>query len=303
MTLPPAERSRNMDSKALVFLHVPKTAGSTLRSIIQHQYPEDRSLRFEGAGLVKQYEAFQAMPEDMRRRLNCVVGHMPYGAHCWLPQGARYITMLRDPVEWTLSFHAYMRRMPFLSQNPDFAAFRGVCNLDLDGFLDFLVHSNMVNLQTRVISGQIVLLNLLPPYEPMTNDALDRAKYNLRVNFECVGVVERFDESLLVMKRKLGWGKIYYRRLNVSEGRGGRTELPRAILDRILECHCSDVELYDEAFRLLSAEIEANGAVFQKELRRFRRNNAIYSRLVPIYEASGLYRVRRALRRGLEAVR
>ena len=137
----------------------------------------------------------------------------------------------------------------------------------------------------------------------MTNDALDCANRNLRANFECVGVVERFDESLLLMKRKLGWRNIYYQRLNVSEGRVRRTELPQATLNRILECHCRDVELYDEARRLLSAEILAAGNGFQTELRRFQRNNAIHNKLISIYEASGLSRVRHALRRGLAAVR
>lgn len=67
----------------------------------------------------------------------------------------------------------------------------------------------MANMQTRAISGQIEVLNFLPPYEKMTDDALDCAKRNLRINFKCAGVIERFDESLLIMKRKLGWRKIY----------------------------------------------------------------------------------------------
>ena len=303
MTRPLAETGRDTAAKALVFLHVPKAAGSTLTWIVERQYPADRSLRLEGERLSEKYKVFEAMAVSMRRRLLCVAGHMPYGVHRWLPQGARYITMLRHPVEWTLSFHSYIQRMPFFEHDPDLAAFRGARDLGLDDFVDFLIRSNMVDMQTRAISGASELVNFLPPYDPLKNDALKRAKRNLRSNFECVGVVERFDESLLLMKRKLGWHKIYYRRLNVGEGRDGRASLPPATLNRILECHRRDVVLYDEACRLLGAEIETAGEEFSRQLRRFRRNNAIYGRLLPIYEASGLYRLRHALRRGLRVVR
>ena len=98
------------------------------------------------------------------------------------------------------------------------------------------------------------------------------------------------------MKRKLGWGNVHYRRLNVSEGRNKRAELSPATLQRILDCNRRDVDLYEETCRMFSAEILAAGSTFQAELRRFQRNNVIYNKLLPIYEASGAYRVRQGLR-------
>lgn len=286
----------NTDTEALVFLHVPKTAGSTLKWIIARQYPIGTTMTIESENLLTQYHAFLALPLDVRRCLRCVQGHVPFGVHRWLPQGARYITMLRDPVEWTMSFHAYVRRMAFFDDHPDLTLFRGVRGLDLDGFVSFLIDSNMADMQTRMISGQTDLSRHLPPYAPLTDDALDCAKRNLREYFDCIGLVERFDESLLLMKRKLGWGNVHYRRLNVSEGRNKRAELSPTTLQRILDCNRRDVELYEETCRLFSAEILAAGSAFQAELRRFQRNNVIYNKLLPIYEASGAFRVRQALR-------
>jgi hypothetical protein len=140
------------------------------------------------------------------------------------------------------------------------------------------------------------MVTLLPPYAPMADDALPCALHNLRSRFDCVGLVERFDESLLLMKRKLEWRSVRYLRLNVSEGRIRRNEVPAATLQRILACNRRDVELYEESCRLFAAEILAAGEDFQTELRRFRRNNRIYNRLVPIYEACGLHHLRAALR-------
>jgi hypothetical protein len=284
-----------VNAPALVFLHVPKTAGSTLRWIIHRQYPTDRTVTIDG--LPGQFDAFQAQSENMRRRVLCMVGHIPFGVHRFLPQGARYITMLRDPVEWTLSLHSYIKRHPNL---PGLQRARG---LDLESFVDFLVRSDICDMQTRVISGRLQLPDMLPPYEPLSDDALEDAKRNLRSDFECVGVVERFDESLLLMKRKFGWRKIYYRHVNVSNGRARRAELPRATVERILACHQRDVELYNEGCRLLSRNIEAAGEALQRDLRRFRRINNLYGIVHAVYRASGLQRMRATLRRGLEALR
>ena len=297
MTLRTVEPDNHMDQKTLIFVHLPKTAGSTLKSIIRRQYPADRTLVIQGEAILAQCQSFREQSPEIRKRLLCLIGHLPYGMHGWLPQGARYLTMLRHPVEWTLSFHSYIQRMPFFNQRPELAAFHGVRSLDLDGFVDFLVRSNMANLQTRAISGRLDLSNFLPPYEPLPHDALDHAKRNLKDKFDCVGTVERFDESLQIMRRKFGWRKIYYRRLNVGEGPRVRTELSRATLDRIVECNHMDIELHDEASRILSGEIEAAGEAFHRDLVKFRRMNNIYNRLLPWYEASGLFRLRRGLRR------
>jgi hypothetical protein len=280
------------DARAVVFLHVPKTAGSTLRWIIQRQYPAERTVLIEG----QRFHDFQAQSDDTRGRVLCLFGHMPFGVHRFLPQGVRYITMLRHPVEWTLSFHSYMER------NPQLPGLEGGRGLDVDGFVDFLRRSNITDIQTRMISGQMRISNL-PPFDPLSEDALQCAQRNLRTDFECVGVVERFDESLLIMKRKFGWRNVYYRPLNVSEGRPVRSKLPRATLERILACNSRDVELHNEACRLLSQSTEVAGESFQAELRRFARINALYGNLLPLYEASGLSRARQALRRRLKAAR
>jgi len=209
--------------------------------------------------------------------------------------------MLRHPVAWTLSFHAFIRRMPFFENNPELAAFRGAGGLDLDGFLNFLRRSNMHDMQTRAVSGHLDVLNLLPPYPPLRADAFDVARQRLRESFACVGIVERFDESLLLMKRKLGWGKIHYRRLNVGESRHVNTHLSAADLERILDCHRHDAALYEEAVRLLDAEIESAGDEFQLQLERFRIKNSVFNRLLPAYEALGLPRMRERARRFFQA--
>jgi len=47
-----------------------------------------------------------------RRRLLVVRGHLFYGIHEFLPQGATYITMLREPVVRLLSSYYFILRRP-----------------------------------------------------------------------------------------------------------------------------------------------------------------------------------------------
>ena len=57
-------------------------------------------------------ERFKRLPEGRRRRLRVVRGHLFYGVHECLPQGATYITMLRDPVARVLSAYYFVLRRP-----------------------------------------------------------------------------------------------------------------------------------------------------------------------------------------------
>ncbi len=83
---------------ALIFLHIPKTAGTTLNRIIDWQYDPRVIFTVDPHRIRPTINHFYALPEERRRRLQVVRGHPPYGVHELLPQGAIYTTSLRDPV-------------------------------------------------------------------------------------------------------------------------------------------------------------------------------------------------------------
>jgi hypothetical protein len=60
------------------------------------------------------------------------------------------------------------------------------------------------NEQVRRIAG-------VPPEKgPCTEATLEKALEHLRTDFAVSGLTERFDESLILMKRRLGWSKYPY---------------------------------------------------------------------------------------------
>src|SRR6059058_5429994 len=105
-------RSTSMDRKALIFLHIPKTAGTTLNRIIEWQYSPFEIFTMDPYRIRATPERLKRLPERRRRRLRMVRGHMLYGIHEFLPQGATYFTMLRDPVARALSTYYFILRRP-----------------------------------------------------------------------------------------------------------------------------------------------------------------------------------------------
>ncbi len=96
--------------EVVLFVHIPKTAGSTLRHLASRQ-DRPRSVFSTGVEepLPESIARLQRMLEAQRRRLRLVQGNFGYGLHQLFPQAARYVTFLRGPIERAISFYHYVR--------------------------------------------------------------------------------------------------------------------------------------------------------------------------------------------------
>lgn len=195
-----------MDRKALIFLHIPKTAGTTLNRIIESQYSPFAIFTMDPYRIRATAERFKRLPEARRRRLRVVRGHLFYGLHQFLPQGATYITMLRDPVARVLSAYYFVLRRPL---NPLHRKLKRE-RLGVEDCLRLFPHRQ--NLQCRFIAGV---------EDPVASDErlLETAKENLTKSFSVVGICERFEESLLLMSKTFGWDVAFYENKKVSKSR------------------------------------------------------------------------------------
>mgnify|MGYP003573496753 FL=1 len=93
----------------IIFLHIPKTAGTSLRRIVEQQVPADR--------LLSLYPPFAPSDgERVRERLmsgtRYLFGHLNYGVHKIVAVDARYITLLREPVSRVVSYYRHQRTQP-----------------------------------------------------------------------------------------------------------------------------------------------------------------------------------------------
>ena len=246
----------------LIFLHNLKTGGTTLRTIVQRQYPVDavhtvggRPEEFGGPKHVGQIEL------DKTR---VVQGHIPFGLHEALPGQSSYITMLRDPVERMISLYY------FTLHSPERAIHResGDHLASLEEFVSSGALLETDNGQTRRLSG------LRPSFGQCSAEMLERAKENVRAYFSVVGLSERFDESLLLMKRLFGWTSIFYLREKATRRRPNKADLPDRVIRTVLEYNQLDRQLYRFAGELLDQALADQGDDLASELQAFTRLNA-----------------------------
>jgi hypothetical protein len=238
-----AELSEPGSKEAVIFLHVPKTGGSTLNRLVEWEYPLLKMYSVDPVFYRWSSARLYRLPKERLRKIYMFKGHMLFGLHAMLPQAATYITILREPVDRVVSAFYFMRSYPL---HPLYWRLRWG-NYSIE---DFVRRSRRENVQCKILAGTEY-------EEPCTRDICDRAKENLHRYFTVAGLTERFDESLALMKLRFGWKLQRYARFNVTRTRPSKADLPQSTLDLIAEKNSFDISLYECAATAFSAAVNA----------------------------------------------
>jgi len=246
--------------EAVIFLHVPKTAGTTLNRLIEWEYPLFEIYSIDPVFFRWSASHLWHLPAQRLKRMRMFKGHMFFGVHEILPQPATYITVLRDPIDRVISAFYFMRSYML---HPLYWKFRRE-NWTLE---DFVRRSPRDNAQCKIIG--------VAEYEkPCTAEVCERAKDNLVRYFSVVGLSERFEESLALMKLRFGWKLQRYSSFNVTRTRPGKADIPRSTLDLIQEKNCFDISLYDCAAKIFEAAVNTRAAEVSQITRELEEARA-----------------------------
>lgn len=247
-------------AKVMIFLHVPKTAGTTFRRLIEQRYAAEETFSFTDFGDIARFRNLSQLVRDNYR---CVQGHLMFGVHEHLSRPATYLTFLREPVDRTVSAYYYILGDPYHNLHDRFVrnglSFREIVEHDPELLRD--------SAQVRLLAGIDV------PFGGVTREHLEVAKANIEQHFPVVGLLERFDESLLLMAQEFGWSTPYYQRENTTAVRPTVPELDPETRSAIERHNELDAELWDFARDRLQRRIEAMEPSFRKRLNAFRRAN------------------------------
>jgi hypothetical protein len=243
-----------------IFVHISKTAGSTLHSIIEKQYPPENLVHLKGKPYIRDtIETFIHAPDEEKTNIRLLTGHIHYGIHAYLPQNATYFSLLRNPTDRIVSDYYYILRTPthprynIMTQN----------KMSIKDYIDagFVT----ANAQTKILAGM-----MFQNETDCTQKTLDTAIQNIEKDFAVVGLTERFDETLLLFKNAFGWDNISYVKRNVTKNRPKVSELNSVDLEALNRLNEFDNQLYDYVKRRFNQQIRAMGLEFKMQYGRFK---------------------------------
>ncbi|MFT4412435.1 sulfotransferase family 2 domain-containing protein [Fredinandcohnia humi] len=220
-----------MGNKELyIYMHIPKTGGTTLKNIIKKQY-DRREVWFH-----MEKDMIPKLEQKKIDLLKCVGGHCWYGIHQHFERPYHYFTMLRHPIDRVISEYYY------ILERPKHKAHAEVKRMNLEEFIRrFPLKSS--NQQTRRLSGNI------------QNPDVELAKKHIEADFAVVGLAEMFDESLLIMKDKFKWNDITYEKANVTKKRPSIEDISKGVIQSLEDLNQMDLELYNFAKTRLENQI------------------------------------------------
>jgi hypothetical protein len=243
------------DPRRFFFAHVQKAAGTSLFVQLQRHfdleqlYP-DRSDSDVGpvrnllvSHLLERYRL-------RRDRIRIVTGHFPLRTTELLGDDFLTLTVVREPVERTLSYlRHHRRRTPADADRPledlydDPIRFHG------------LIHNNMVKMFSLAPDEMLAGDGLMTHVEDFTPARVERAKEGL-ARVDVLGLAAHFDEFVGELVSRFGW------RLGAPE-HANRTEadrVSRSFRRRIAADNAADAELFEFARELYAKRRRDAGA-------------------------------------------
>ncbi len=223
-----------MKKEQIIFLHIPKTAGTTLRNIVYAQHGETKVAPIYQDKWYIEIKEFSQLSDERKNQANVIMGHFFYGFHNKLSGNRpyRYATMLRNPIARCLSLYNHLNNKQ--AHN----------SLSLQELLKTPTGSQFINGQSSLISGSHGF-----NFQKKSTELLKQALKNIESHFAFVGLTERFNESMLLAHHQLGWKLQPYETRNTAKqwpvNYAEELKNDKEAMDLLAELNQTDMLLYE----------------------------------------------------------
>ena len=271
--------SNTLSSKqpVLVFIHLPKTGGSTLNGLLFGQFPREKVFHILDTS---HCETFLAMSDEERDRFDCIIGHIPACIHNFISRPCRYIVLLRDPLERAISDYYYVLTSSAHPRHEEYTRKKMTLEQNLRARIDFS-HQTILNL---LLYPNLELFPYIPNikkwrgYESCSmNEIMEQSKRKLREDFFQAGITDRFEDFVLLLARKLGWRLPYYhiKNQNRSRPRTDTLNIAPGLLADFYQSYSAEYQLYEYARSLFAADWSESG-ISKSAAIRYRMMNRFH---------------------------
>jgi len=243
--------------RQIVFHHIPKTAGSSLTSLLRTLFAEH-----EVAPAATDLELADLKRNNQLNRYNLFTGHYSYQSLIEHFPNATFLTFLRDPIERCISQYynwhdenriakSWLKRAESDTQAKD--AVSQTQNMTLEEFItsdNYFISDSAQNMMTRYLANKCEWEKTTDYY---SKSLIEEAKHNLVHQFDFFGITEEFEKSKLMLAITLGirpWKNTEALMTNVNPTKGAIrqkynvTETQRKLLKSY---NRMDSELYEFA--------------------------------------------------------
>ncbi len=243
--------NKNHRSPVIIFHHVQKTGGTTLRKAISKLFKPENIFIID-----RKYSLniLQGLTEDEKTKIKFITGHCCYGVHKFIPQQSTYITMVRDPIERVISHYYFVRSDPNIS--PKY--YEKLRKMSLKEYVQDNIKGN--NHQTRALSGKEGIC---------TKETFELAKENIKKYYSVIGLLEDYDKTILLLNKEFGWKNLFYVKDNETKERPLRSCISKDTLECIEENNKFDIEIYRFGKSLFDLKVSQQDASFDKDLKVF----------------------------------
>ena len=227
----PVEPPLKNGARPLLFVHVPKTAGSSLYSIFRTILKPPELLKLHPNR--ETFARINALPKRHLTRLQVLYGHVDVQLAKQILPLRQCVTLLRDPVDRIVSYYAFAKHM---NSGPHSELAR---RTSITQWVDALRLPETDNGMVRRFSGALRDVGI----GDCSGQMLERAKANL-AQFALVGLTDRFDEFYALLANRLGLPMRTYIVAKVNAKRPRSDQLHAETLAELEERNALDRELY-----------------------------------------------------------
>jgi hypothetical protein len=245
----------------IFFVHVMKTGGTTVFRNLRANYELDQlypcrslDIQFEGPKVDVQHHLsvpyLLGLSPERHARIRVYTGHFPFVVSDLLGGGFTTVTLLRDPVERTISLlRQFRRKAPWLDPGQPMMASHTLEEVYEQAIVfEPLIHDH----QTKIFSmtaadGPESYMDVIE----VDAARLEIAKRNLE-RVDIVGLTERYDLFLGQLRTSFGWDVEPDARANATPA-SEIQPVTDELRDRIAADNALDLEFYEFARQLVDA--------------------------------------------------
>jgi hypothetical protein len=255
-----------MKSNIHIFIHLHKTGGTTMMNLLDVIYKDKSVYTIDG----KRYrESLNEMLKLERKDFDLIKGHQFFGTHTSTQRQAIYFSMVREPVSRVVSLYNYLKTIDLYPEINNH-------KMSIIDFMDSRLSLSADNGMTRFLAGADIDQ---VPCGHCTRQTLNMALSNVDKHFVAVGLSEKFDESLLLYQKLLGWKRYpYYLNRNITRKNFLSIEnIDQNELSKLYDRLYCDVILYNViATRFKKRLYEVFGGSLKKRLKIFKAKNIVF---------------------------